>query len=509
MTGDGDDLLICESRRGKGFRQRAPMGACAIAVLLLVSGCGGGGGGGGSEPAPSAPEVQDTTPPAPPEPAGTLVVLDQGLAGDSWDLGFNAYDEGIDFGLCTRDKGAGCPNIGWQVVQDEDRGAVLEISHSAAGLAAGFFIKTSNPIDMRSFAGGWIRFDVRIMGGDSRLSMKIDCVYPCTSGDHELGAVSGGDWVAMEVAVDDLVAGSLDLTTIDTGIVIWATGFTDTVFRLDRVRWVPDPDAVIPDIPEPGSDWSNPGLTGPDSPLSYDGYRRLWSDEFDASSLDTTDWNYEIGNGDNGWGNNELQYYRAENSYLADGLLVIEARRENFGGRAYTSARLTTEGKFSFRYGRVDIRAAMPAGQGLWPALWMLGANFSRVGWPASGEIDIMEMIGGGGRESVVHGTAHWRHEGTHASHSGSHRLSGDATLANGFHVYSILWTDSQIRWYIDDRQYHVMNINSTGGLAAFQKEFFLIVNLAVGGDWPGPPSNTTRFPQRLLVDYIRVFQKE
>lgn len=241
------------------------------------------------------------------------------------------------------------------------------------------------------------------------------------------------------------------------------------------------------------------------SPLSYDGYNLLWQDEFNSNELDPDYWNYEIGG--NGWGNNELQYYTNENVFFKEGNLVIEARKENVGGRQYTSSRITTQDKFEFKYGRVDIRAALPQGQGIWPALWMLGANFSTVGWPHCGEIDVMEMIGGNGREKTVHGTAHWQDSDHKADYSGSYSLNS-GTFSDKFHVFSIVWDDSRIQWLVDDILYHEMDITGQY-LSEFRAPFFFIFNIAVGGNWPGSPDNTTFFPQTLIVDYIRVFQNE
>ena len=260
-------------------------------------------------------------------------------------------------------------------------------------------------------------------------------------------------------------------------------------------------------------------LTGSTSPQSYAGYRLLWSDEFSGSALDDSKWGYDIG-GD-GWGNNELQYYRADNASVEGGFLIIEAREESFDGRSYTSSRINTKDKFSFNYGRVDIRAAMPEGKGLWPALWMLGENFSSVSWPYSGEIDIAEMIGGNGLENQIVGTAHWNNGGLYesngvtkkpyapVSYGDNYSLPGTETLANTFHIFGLTWTPNSITWHIDGVQYHSMAIDSSANLAAFQKHFFLIFNVAVGGDWPGTPDANTVFPQRMLVDYVRVFQRD
>mgnify|MGYP006267224659 CR=1 FL=1 len=245
--------------------------------------------------------------------------------------------------------------------------------------------------------------------------------------------------------------------------------------------------------------------TGYSTPTEYEGYDMIWSDEFNDAALNSTNWTHEIGG--NGWGNNELQYYTDQNTYMVEGNLIIEARRESRGGRGYTSSRIITEDKFEFQYGRVDIRAVMPFGKGIWPAQWMLGANFREIGWPYCGEIDIMEMVGGEGSDNVVHGTAHWQDNGFKADFSGSLAIS-DGILYDEYHVYSIIWTEEKIRWYIDDIQYHEMDITGQF-LSEFRAPYFFIMNVAVGGNWPGSPNSETVFPQRMIVDYIRVFQEK
>ncbi|MCO6475358.1 MAG: family 16 glycosylhydrolase [Phaeodactylibacter sp.] len=240
------------------------------------------------------------------------------------------------------------------------------------------------------------------------------------------------------------------------------------------------------------------------SPASHPNMELIWQDDFEGAEVNANFWTFEIGTGNNGWGNNEWQYYRKENTYLVDGNLVIEARKENFGGRAYTSSRMITKDKFDFQYGRVDIRAALPFGQGIWPALWMLGANFSSVGWPACGEIDIMELVGH--EPSTVHGTVHWSNGGQHAQYGGSTRLSS-GRFYDEFHVFSIEWDAQRIRWLLDGQEYHNIDITPSE-LSEFRNDFFFIFNVAVGGNWPGYPDATTVFPQRMIVDYIRVFQE-
>jgi len=204
------------------------------------------------------------------------------------------------------------------------------------------------------------------------------------------------------------------------------------------------------------------------------------------------------------WGNNELQYYQEDNTSIIDGNLVIEARRQTLESSNYTSSRLITRGKQSFQYGRVDIRAVMPKGQGMWPALWMLGSNISQVSWPSCGEIDIMEMIGGEERDKVVHGTAHWD-QGGHVYY-GQSMSNASGKLSEEYHVYSIIWDEQSIRWFFDDINYNTIDITPEA-LSAFHDDFFFIMNIAVGGNWPGSPDNTTLFPQWMIVDYIRVFQ--
>jgi len=248
--------------------------------------------------------------------------------------------------------------------------------------------------------------------------------------------------------------------------------------------------------------------TGYLSPKTYPNLSLIWADEFDGTSLNEKDWNYELGDGcpgNCGWGNNELEYYKKENTTVKDGYLIIEAKKESEGGKLYTSSRLTTQGKVNQKYGRVDIRAALPKGKGIWPALWMLGKNINQVGWPKCGEIDIMEMIGGPKDDGTIYGTVHWDNAGSGAQYGGkSELLSG--TFNDKFHVFTITWDEKFIIWYLDDKEYHKIDI-SPSGLSELKEEFFFIFNVAVGGNWPGNPDATLVFPQRMIVDYIRVFK--
>ena len=226
-------------------------------------------------------------------------------------------------------------------------------------------------------------------------------------------------------------------------------------------------------------------------------YQQVWADEFNGTAVNASNWTYDLGGG--GWGNNEKQYYQAANATVANGELVITARKQSVGGLPYTSARLKTQGLKKFTFGRIEARIKAPLGQGLWPAFWMLGSNISTVGWPYCGEIDVLEQVNA---DSRCYGTVHWDSNG-HAQYGGN-----IATAANVYHVYSIEWTPTYIRWFVDGAKYHEINItNGTGGTEEFQKPFFLLLNLAVAGDWPGQTVDESRLPATLNVDYVRVYQ--
>ena len=444
-----------------------------------------------------------------------LIVLDNGIADASWDKGIGAYDEANapDWGTCENDGGADCPSIGWSVVNDNARGNVLEITHAVTTKEAGLFIQTSSPKDLSAFAGGTIDFDIKVTEGDNQINMKIGCVYPCESSVKELGAI-GSDWQSVSVEVNDLVDTGLNLSTVNTGIVIWAKEHNATKFRLDNIQWTANPDGTTSSgSASSGNNWVNPNLTGYSTPTSYDGYTLFWSDEFDEPNIDTCKWGFDIGTGDNGWGNAELQYYREENASLQEGYLVIAAKKENYSTKSYTSARLKSQDKFEFTYGRIDIRAATAAGQGLWSALWMLGANFDQVGWPRSGEIDILDTITADTAVAKTFWNANGLDGGDHTNYvkvddGAEYKLPDGESLNDQFHVFSLVWTPSSIIWYVDDVKSHELDISSGVKAETFQKDFFLLLNVAVGGNWPGAPPATTTFPQYMLVDYVRVFQQ-
>jgi hypothetical protein len=247
--------------------------------------------------------------------------------------------------------------------------------------------------------------------------------------------------------------------------------------------------------------------TGYVTPSTYPGYVLAWQDEFDGAVINESDWTFESGN-NNGWGNNELEYYtdRRENSFVSNGNLIIEARAEQAGNLSYTSARMITKNKKIFKFGRIDIRAKMPVGKGIWPALWMLGNNISQVGWPACGEIDILEMLGH--EPNKVYGTLHWGSSvATHASKGSSYVLNA-GSFDQQFHVYSLVWKQDEINVLVDDQPLAKLTATDVlGSPYPFNNNFFFIFNIAVGGNWPGAPDNSTVFPQRMIVDYVRVFQ--
>ena len=224
----------------------------------------------------------------------------------------------------------------------------------------------------------------------------------------------------------------------------------------------------------------------------------VWQDEFNNGI--SGDWVFETGAG--GWGNNELQYYRRENATVQNGALVISAKREGFGGANYTSARMKTQGKKSWKFGKIEARIAMPSFNGIWPAFWMLGDNIGSVGWPSCGEIDIMEHVNGG---SSTFGTIHWANDnGSHAEYSGN----TDAGNITAYHTYSIEWDANSIKWFVDGRQYHVANIaNNVNSTSELHNNFFILLNLAVGGNWPGYNIDNGAFPANMYVDYVRVYQ--
>ena len=248
--------------------------------------------------------------------------------------------------------------------------------------------------------------------------------------------------------------------------------------------------------------------TGYDAPTSYPGYTLAWADEFNGPTLNTTIWNYENGDGcpgNCGWGNNELEYYRPENLSFQDGKMIIEAKQEAYSGKNYTSTKILTRDKKFFKFGRLDIRAKLPKGKGIWPAFWMMPQANVYGSWPKSGELDIMEMIGH--QPATTYGTLHF------GPGPGSTQLGRNFSLPAGifndeFHVFSVEWKQDQIKWLVDGVVYSTYSKSDFGANNyPFNEDFFFIINMAVGGSWPGNPDATTYIPQWLIMDYVRLYQ--
>lgn len=245
--------------------------------------------------------------------------------------------------------------------------------------------------------------------------------------------------------------------------------------------------------------------------IDQNGYQLVWSDEFNYSGKpDETKWDYDIGAG--GWGNNELQYYTSDsvNVRVENGKLVIEAHQYPNAAVEYTSTRIVTRNKGDWKYGKIEVRAKLPFGKGLWPAIWMLPTDWEYGGWAASGEIDIMEYLGH--ETNKIHGTIHYGGSPPNNTQSGANFTLANSTFAADFHTFSIEWEETEIRWYIDGHLYSTKNswyATSTNPFPApFDKRFHLLINVAVGGNWPGYPDQSTQFPQRMEVDWVRVYQK-
>lgn len=233
----------------------------------------------------------------------------------------------------------------------------------------------------------------------------------------------------------------------------------------------------------------------------------IWSDEFDVDGApSTTKWTYDLGTGSGGWGNNELQFYtnRSENVSQQGGNLVITAVKESYENSAYTSSRLKTQGKFSFTYGKVEVRAKLPAGTGVWPAIWMLGDNITSTGWPSCGEVDIMEYVGY--QPDVVHSAIHTTSSSGNTVNHHSYDL---VTAEENFHIYGIEWSSTQIKFLVDGTVHYTYQPSAyNDDTWPFNKNQFLILNLAIGGNWGGVQGvDDTIFPQQFIIDYVRVYQ--
>jgi beta-glucanase (GH16 family) len=257
---------------------------------------------------------------------------------------------------------------------------------------------------------------------------------------------------------------------------------------------------------------------------SPDGYTLVWYDEFNSTDGTTPDpkkWNYDLGG--NGWGNHELEFYtnHPQNAQIKSGNLVITAQKESVtdkdGTRDYTSARIKTQNLFAQAYGRFESRIKIPKGEGMWPAFWMLGEDISTISWPRCGEIDIMENIGK--EPAAVHASLHGpaapgtdpANKKATADLTQKFSLLGNPNLSDDFHIYAVEWEPTAVRFFIDKENYATFTRAEwpRSALWPFDHKFFVILNLAVGGDWPGPPDANTVFPQQMLVDYVRVYSRD
>jgi len=258
----------------------------------------------------------------------------------------------------------------------------------------------------------------------------------------------------------------------------------------------PTPTSVPTPVPTPTAIWERPN------------WNIVWHDEFDGSELNLQNWTFDIGG--NGWGNQEWEYYsdRPENVRVVNGMLIIEAREEDesYSGKPYSSGRIKTQGLHAWQYGRIEARMKLPYGQGIWPAFWMLGENFTQAGWPGAGEIDIMENIGK--EPDQIHATVHA--PGYYGGKPGTTTsfVVPTGPVKNDFHVYAIEWKENEIRWLFDEQEYFKLTPAEVSDQWIFDHPFFIIMNVAVGGRWPGYPNSTTVFPQFMYVDYVRVYQK-
>lgn len=318
--------------------------------------------------------------------------------------------------------------------------------------------------------------------------------------DFIAGSGSGIIGVGTRVSIIEVAILDDDLREVDEEIKFTLTEVDNaTIAKTTGIGIIQDMDPIVVTDPE-----------GYITAESFYGYELAWADEFDGTDLNLDDYNFDLGDGCPNlctWGNNELQRYTdvARNIKLENGKLVITATKD--GAFSFNSARINTKDKREFQFGRIDIRAKLPVGQGLWPALWMLGANIDDVGWPACGEIDIMELVGH--EPDHVLGTAHWGPQGRTFStfKSGEYTLTGE-NFNDAFHVFTILWKANEIKWYVDETKFFTITPSDMQGEAyRFNGPFYFLFNVAVGGNLPGNPDETTVFPQQMEIDYVRVFQ--
>ena len=323
------------------------------------------------------------------------------------------------------------------------------------------------------------------------LTATPDIDFTASAGSITIAAGSNSGMIAIPV-IDD------EINEVEEKITVTLTAASNATIGTALAV------GIIKDNDQP-TNFNTEGYVTPDE---YFGYALSWADEFGGDALNMDNYNFDLGDGCPnicGWGNNELEWYtdEPENISVADGKLVITATK--LGEQGYRSAKIHTKGKKEFKFGRIGVRAKLPEGQGIWPAIWMLGSNINEVGWPACGEIDIMEMVGH--KPKVTHGTAHWGNPGDPSTHVGS-SISLDEKFSEQFHVFSLVWEQNEIKWYMDETHFHTINLSNMQGAAyRFNAPFYIVFNVAVGGQWPGNPNASTVFPQKMEIDYVRVFQ--
>lgn len=339
------------------------------------------------------------------------------------------------------------------------------------------------------------------------------CLFACSSESNSTGPTEESSSSAAQITSSDTVPNSSNDVVPNSSSSTVPSSSNDVSQSSSSAVIPGTSSAVIPGT-DPGSSLSSSSAvlsSSSDAPSLVDtpaDPTAFWSDEFQGDALDITKWSYEIGN--SGWGNNEFQYYtdRTDNAFVKDGFLHIVAKKEDFETAKYTSARIITQDKFDFTYGTIKARIALPVGKGIWPAFWMLGANSETVGWPLCGEIDIIEAVND---ESVVYGTHHWDHEGKHAQYGNSTKQHFDGHYEldiTEFHDYKMTWDKSAISMYVDDFMYQKIDISDASGeMGTFHKAFYFILNVAVGGSWPGFDIDDAQFPNEMIVDYIRVYK--
>ena len=503
-----------------------------------------------------------------------IVLFSNGSLAEGWVL--NGYDVDLDYGACP---GNTCPNLDYGIENDPTKGRdVIYIDQGIDNTnQAGFFMQVgdpdkedddlaNDPIDLRGAeVNGKLTFEVWSDSTDGvDLNIAVDCpAYPNAANPVLLEGVGAQQWQEISIPAADLFNQGCALRSDQIGTIpMFLANWIGPKIRIDNIVWQCEFSCDGSDIPDQEyTPWVKVEKTkGYDTTGTYAGYDLVWSDEFDGTEVDQTKWNLDSGCAQAGCGNSELQYYRPENAAVEDGLLVITADIQQSddadlpGGESFSSAKLTTQDLFEFKHGRVDIRAAVAEGKGMWSAGWMLGANVDEIGWPFSGEIDIVETIGGNTygvsqEERMVH-NAYWNAQGPFSpgqslnprqydsatyspTPSGQNIAWGERVLNDGntfsdtFHVFSIEWDETKIRYMIDGvhQEGRDLDLTTTGPIGpcdygqvpnepqlscvgqSFNNDFFLILNVAVGGTFPGAPDETSQFPRGMLVDYVRVYQ--